>query len=474
MPQNFYITTTLPYVNAKPHIGFALEIIQADAIARYRRLQGDDVFFNTGTDEHGLKIYQKAQAENKNVQAYVDEYASKFDNLKQALNLSYNSFIRTTDLHHIKAAQEFWQRCKKNGDVYKKEYKVKYCVGCELKKTESEMVNGECPLHPGRKLELINEENYFFRYSKYQDKLLQLYKNNPRFVVPDFRLNEITKFTQVGLEDFSISRLKAKMPWGISVPGDDKHVMYVWFDALINYISCLGWPDDPGKFNDFWPGMQVAGKDNLRQQSSMWQAMLLSAGIPNSTRILIHGFINSTGQKMSKSMGNVIDPFEYVAKYGTDAVRYYLLAHISPFEDSDMTKEKFEQAYTADLVNGLGNLVSRVTTLIAKNNLNIKLEQGSDKQLAAAVKTEMSEFKFNAALELLWRQLHQCDKSITKTEPWKLSDKEKIKDILQPIAQKLLNSAILLKPFLPETSQKIIASLITNKIKKSSILFPRI
>src|SRR3989344_2595088 len=302
--KKFYITTTLPYVNADPHIGFALEIIQADVMARYYRNAGYKVFFNTGVDEHGLKIFRKAKENNLDPQKYCNIYAKKFDDLKSALGLSYNNFIRTTDKHHQEAAQEFWKLCEKNKDIYLKNYKIKYCVGCELEKTESELVDGKCPVHPNLELEMIEEENYFFRYSKYQKKLLNFYKKNPEFVIPEKRYNEIKGFTEKGLEDFSISRLKEKMPWGVPVPGDDKHVMYVWFDALVNYISCLGWPDfakaSSGKarnlFKEFWPGLQVAGKDNLRQQSSMWQAMLLSAGLPNSKQIFIHGFITSDGK----------------------------------------------------------------------------------------------------------------------------------------------------------------------------------
>ena len=248
MPRkNFYLTTTLPYVNAPPHIGFALEITRADILARYHRLLEEEVFFNTGTDEHGLKIYRAAQKEGKEPQKYVDEYAAKFDNLRQALNLSYDNFIRTTDPHHVQAAQEFWKLCEKNGDILKKIYAVKYCVGCELEKTDSELVDGRCTLHPSLEIEIINEENYFFKFSNYQGKLLDFYKEQPDFVVPEGRFNEIRKFVEGGLEDFSISRLKEKMPWGIPVPGDDEHVMYVWFDALINYISAIGWPDKMGE-----------------------------------------------------------------------------------------------------------------------------------------------------------------------------------------------------------------------------------
>ncbi|MDP3733319.1 MAG: methionine--tRNA ligase, partial [Candidatus Daviesbacteria bacterium] len=317
--KKFYITTTLPYVNAEPHLGFAMEIVQADIIARYHRLLGEAVVFNTGTDEHGIKIYRAALEQKKDPQAYVDEYAAKFDALKQSLNLSYTNFLRTSSPNHKKAAQEFWKLCLANEDIYKKDYKIKYCVGCELEKTDSELEDAKCPIHPNLQIEIIEEENYFFRWSKYQKPLLELYEKNPRFVLPDFRLKEIKEFVSKGLQDFSISRLKDKLPWGVPIFNDPDHVSYVWFDALVCYISTLGWPEDQKKFNEFWPGVQVAGKDNLRQQSAMWQAMLLSAGLPNSKQIIIHGFITNAGQKMSKSLGNVIDPFELVKKYGTDA-----------------------------------------------------------------------------------------------------------------------------------------------------------
>jgi len=470
----FYITTTLPYVNAEPHIGFALEIVQADAIARYRHQKGDDVFFNFGTDEHGLKVYCKALEEKKDPQKYCDEYAAKFDDLKKALNLSYNNFIRTTDEHHMKAAQEFWKRCDDNGDIYKKNYKVKYCVGCELEKIESELIDGKCPEHPNQELEFIEEENYFFRYSKYQDKLLKLYKDNPEFVVPGFRLNEIKKFTENGLKDFSISRLKEKMPWGVPVPNDDKHVMYVWFDALVNYISAIGWPEDEKKFKEFWPGVQVAGKDNLRQQSSMWQAMLLSAGLPTSKQILIHGFINLAGQKISKSSGNVFSPFELVKKYGTDAVRYYLLSGVMPFEDSDFTIEKFDKKYNADLANGLGNLVARVSNLLEKNSIEVNIKQGSDAKLIKNFDSKISEYKFNEALEVLWSKLRECDEIITKNKPWELDGKDEIKKILEPVAQNILNVAVLLQPIMPTVAENIIKQFSEKNIKKGKPLFPRI
>ncbi len=473
--KKFYLTTTLPYVNADPHIGFALEIIQADVIARFRKKQGYEVFFNTGTDEHGLKILRKAQEEQIDPKKYCDIYAEKNKKLKSALNLSYTNFIRTTDEHHIRAAQEFWSRCADSGDIYKKAYKIKYCVGCELEKTESELENGRCPIHPDRQLEEIEEENYFFRYSKYQNKLLELYKKNANFVIPQSRQNEITEFTKNGLKDFSISRLKEKMSWGIEVPNDRNHVMYVWFDALVNYISALGWPDDP-KFKEFWPGTQFAGKDNLRQQSSMWQAMLLSAGLPLSKQIFIHGFITANGQKMSKSLGNVIDPLELVSKYGTDAVRYYLLREVSPTEDGDFSYGKFEAKYNSDLASGIGNLVSRVFGIALKTENfdfllpNVFSNKELKKSLSEAEKkylTALNEFRFNDALSAIWEVISTCDKYINEEKLW---ETKKIA-VLQDLLLALLRIKELLFPFMPETSERIEKSL---SEKKAEALFPRL
>jgi len=284
MSSKYYITTTLPYVNAKPHLGFALEIIQADVLARWRRTQGAEVFFNTGTDEHGAKIFEKAKEAGKTCQQYCDDSARPFLALKEKLDLSFDNFIRTTDEHHVAAAREFWKLCEKNGDIYKKTYKAKYCVGCELEITDSQLKDGKCPIHPNKEIEIIEEENYFFRFLKYQKPLLDFYEKNPEFVLPAGRFNEIKKFVAGGLQDFSISRVKEKMPWGIEVLGDASQVMYVWFDALVNYISCLDWPDNEKKFEEFWGNkenrnaIQVAGKDNLRQQAAMWQAMLILPG----------------------------------------------------------------------------------------------------------------------------------------------------------------------------------------------------
>lgn len=468
MTKYFYLTTTLPYVNAAPHIGFALETVQADAIVRFKRLQGFDVIFNTGTDEHGQKIYRRAVEEKKDPQAYVDEYAAKFEKLKDALNLSYTNFIRTSDPKHKKAAQEFWKRCEASGDIYKKDYKIKYCVGCELEKTESELVDNHCPLHPNQKLEIIEEENYFFKFSKYQKKLLELYDKNPEFVLPDFRLKEIRNFVAKGLEDFSISRLKSKMPWGVEVPGDSQHVMYVWFDALINYISTLGWPQDEDKFTKYWPGVQIAGKDNLRQQSAMWQAMLLSAGLPPSKQIIIHGFITVEGEKISKSLGNVVDPFELVKKYGTDAVRYYLLREIPVFEDGDYSDHRMHEVYESDLANELGNLVSRITTLAEKDGLNVeKVEKDIDLEIQKLFET----YQLGKVLEYIWDLIKKLNKETNDFEPWSKKSEDR-QDFLTKSVQELNHIGKLLSPFLPETAEKINSST-QNKIKKAAPLFPK-
>ncbi|HZS43147.1 MAG TPA: methionine--tRNA ligase [Candidatus Paceibacterota bacterium] len=464
--KNFYITTTLPYVNAEPHIGTALEFVQADVLARYHDLIGDKVFFTTGTDEHGQKIYDKARENKEDPQKYVDRYAAKFRELQPLLNLYPDlHFIRTTDPHHESAAQEFWRRCNKAGDIYKKFYKIKYCVGCELEKTDSELdENGHCLLHPNLKIEIIEEENYFFRFSKYQEPLLKLYRENPAFVVPDFRFNEIKRFVERGLEDFSISRLASKMPWGIPVPDDSAHVMYVWFDALINYISTLGWPKIEGDFSDFWPGLQIAGKDQIRMQAAMWQAMLMSAGLPSSKQIFIHGFINIEGQKISKSLGNVINPVSLVKEYGVDALRYYYLREVNPFEDSDFSLEKFKTAYNANLANGLGNLVSRIMKM-AETYLSEPYADASNAVIPKEYFNYLNNFELNKAMNVIWTEISFLDEFIQKKEPFKLikTDKEKALTDIKLLLTGLYQAAKMLHPTLPETAEKIIELIKINK-----------
>ena len=379
----FYITTTLAYVNAEAHMGHALEFIRADVIARYKKLEGFEVFFNTGSDEHGQKLYQKALEEGKTPKEFTSFYADKFKKLMGLLGITEEegitrNFIRTTDENHIKSAQEFWKICDKNGFIYKKNYQVKYCVGCELEKTDSDLVDGKCPDHPNSELEIREEENYFFKFSAFGDKLLKLYKENPTFVIPDFRFNEIKAFVERGLQDFSISRLKSKMPWGIEVPNDSEHIMYVWFDALVNYVTAIGWPEDMKKYEKWQVetgGMvQYCGKDNLRQQSAMWQAMLMACGLSNSKTIVIDGFATGPGGiKMSKSLGNTVSPVELVEKYSTDALRYFVTRELSTFEDSPVSPEIFKESYNANLANGLGNLTSRIMKM-AETNLDKPVE----------------------------------------------------------------------------------------------------
>lgn len=457
MKSSFYITTTLPYVNAEPHIGFASEIILADVRARFERLRGREVIFNTGTDEHGQKIYQKALEENKNPQTYVDEYAEKFKDLRAILNLSYTHFVRTTDAHHILAAQELWRRADVNGYIYKKKYSIRYCVGCELEKTDSELDRGECPLHPGKPLQILEEENYFFRWSAFQQKIIDLFAQKEEFVYPKKRQNEIEMFVRKGLEDFSISRLKEKMPWGIPVPGDPEQVMYVWFDALTNYISTLGWPENKEDFEKFWGtvehpnAIQIAGKDNLRQQSAMWQAMLLAANLPPSKHIFISGFISVNGQKMSKSLGNVISPKDMTETFGIDGTRYLLLTRGYFGEDSDVSRESMIRKYNADLAHGLGNLVSRVARLAEGVIIENRRRNPID------VSTDIEMFEMNRALEKIWDRVRFCNKYIEETKPWELKKtrENEYKETMQSLLANLRDIAEAIDPFLPETVEKM-------------------
>lgn len=464
-----YITTTLPYINADPHIGYALEVVRADIWVRYQRIwQKNDTFFNLGVDEHGLKIYQRAQELGLETQAYCDQQAVKWQELGKTLNLSEHNFIRTTDKHHIEAVQEFWRQAKNNGFIYKKNYQAKYCVGCELAKTESELVDGCCPLHPNQELQVIEEENYFFKFSEFQQPLLDLYSKNPEFVKPVHRFNEIKSFVEMGIEDFSISRLKNKMPWGVEVPGDAEHVMYVWFDALVNYISAIGWPGDTEKFAKWWPVVQLAGKDNLRQQSAMWQSMLMSAGIPNSKQIFINGFIGVSGQKMSKSLGNVISPFEMVERFGIDGTRYLILSYGNFGEDMDVSWEKFTEKYNADLANGLGNLVSRVIKLSAE----VEYKRGKIEINSEFTKL-INSMEFGRALEYIWDKIREDNKYIEDNKPWELakSDLEKFGDVMQKLFWDLNIIAEHLIPFMPETAEKIKRALENKKVEP---LFQRI
>jgi methionyl-tRNA synthetase len=483
--KTFYITTTLPYVNADPHVGFAMEIIRADSLARYNSLIGKDVFFNTGTDEHGTKIWEGAKKEGLSIEEYTEKYAQNFKELKDSLNLFDDvHFVRTTDESHVKAAQYFWKIVSENGYIYKKTYQAKYCVGCELEKTDSELVDGRCSIHTDKDLDLIDEENYFFKFSEFGQPLLDYYAQNKDFVVPDFRFNEIKSFIEMGLKDFSISRLKSKMPWGVPVPGDDEHVMYVWFDALVNYISTLGWPENSENFGRFWEEgqtVQICGKDNLRQQSAMWQAMLMASGITPTNKIIINGFLNGPdGQKMSKSIGNVISPNEVIEKYGTEALRFYLLHNIGSFEDSPISMDLIGEAYKAHLVNGIGNLTNRILKMKDSYEVEVSLPDVEDvwvdKENVSPVYHEaFKKFEMREALQYLMKEAQDMDAFIAKEEPFK-KIKELPDEAKEDVARLVLNLwyvAVLLEPFMPMTSAQMKEAIALGKVPESP-LFPRL
>ncbi len=471
----FYITTTLPYVNSDPHIGHAQEFIQADVYARYWRALGRTVFFNTGTDEHGQKVAQKADESEEDRQTYVDHYAEEFKRLGSSLNLSYDNFIRTTDASHKLAAQEIWRRCLAAGDIYKKKYSGLYCVGCELFYKESELLEGRiCPIHT-KPVNEVEEENYFFKLSNYQ-AYLETYLSKEGTVEPEWRRQEALNFVKNGLEDFSISREKSRLDWGVPVPDDEDQVMYVWFDALTNYISTLGWPEESGNFGKFWRDgdvIQLAGKDQVRFQSIMWQAMLKSANIKATDKVVYHGFINSGGQKMSKSIGNVISPYELITKYGTDATRYLLLRHVHPFDDTDITWDRLDEWYTANLVNGLGNLVARVLKM-AETHLEAPIMLPAAVTFPAEYTAAVREYNVQVACDSIWSRIGALDERITAEEPFKVVkvDKEKAQGIIRELVAEVCVIGRLLQPILPQTSETIETAVQENK--KPENLFGRL
>ncbi|MFA6190529.1 MAG: methionine--tRNA ligase [Candidatus Staskawiczbacteria bacterium] len=476
MSKKFYITTSIPYTNASPHIGFALEIIQADVLARWHRQLGEDVFFLTGTDEHGIKTLRVAKELGKEPKQYADEVSDKFRKLTKVLNISNDDFIRTTDeVKHKPAVQKLWNQLNKSGDIYKKKYKGYYCPGCESFKTEKEIVNGECSIHL-KPLELIEEENYFFKLSKYTNDIIKAIESDKLKIIPEGKKNETLSMLKQGMEDVSFSRAKDKY-WGIQVPGDEDQVMYVWCDALPNYISAIGYDKETSQFKKFWPAdVHCLGKDIMKFHTIFWPAMLLSAKLKLPETIFVHGFINVDGQKMSKSLGNVIDPFELVEKYGVDAIRYYLLREIVSTEDGDFTFEKFEQRYNADLAGGIGNLVARVLGIASKisnfqfsisNKLFNKQLSNKIKEVQKNYKLSLEEFKFNEALALVWEIIGFCDKYINEEKLWQTQNPQVISDLFIAIKE----IGILLEPFLPESAEKIKKAV---ESKSSVNLFPRI
>ncbi|MFH1424019.1 MAG: methionine--tRNA ligase [Candidatus Nealsonbacteria bacterium] len=465
MKDKFYITTSIAYTNAPPHIGFALELTQADVLARYYRFKGNDVFFLTGTDEHGIKIVRAAEKAGKTSTEFTDELSGKFKDLTKILNLSNDDFIRTTDQkRHWPNVRKVWLAIKEKGDLYKKKYQGLYCVGCEAFVKEKDLVDGVCPIHQ-RKPEIIEEENYFFKLSKYAGVVKDKITGGEIKIIPEGRKNEIISFIDQGVEDISCSRSRKNLQWGVPVPDDDSQTIYVWFEALINYLF-------PKKY---WPAdVQCLGKDIFRFHALWWPAMLLSLGLPLPKVIFVHGYITSNGQKLSKSLGNIIDPFELVKKYGTDPVRYFLLREITPTEDGDFSEDKFKERYNGDLASGLGNLVARVAKL-AQVSKTKKI--GNERNLFAEYKIvldaskekykeSLEKFEFSMTLSAVWALIKFCDQEVEKNKLWEKSDKQK--DIISNLLFLIDEIAGLLEPFMPETSGKIL------KRKTEGPLFPRI
>ena len=482
----FYITTAIDYVNAKPHIGHALEKIQADVLARYHRAKGDDVWFLTGTDEHGTKIARAAELAGKSAQEFADENAGYFKELKNSLNLSWNDFIRTTEKRHVDGVQKLWKKIHDAGDLYKKKYQGLYCVGCEAFVTERELTDGKCQIHQ-KEPEKVDQENWFFRLSKYSGEIESAIKSDKLKVVPESRKNEILSFIKSGLEDVSFSRPKKDLSWGIPVPNDPDQVMYVWCDALSNYITAVGYADESSVFKKLWPAdLQVIGKDILRFHAAIWPGMLLSAGLPLPKSIFVHGFITVEGQKMSKTLGNIIDPAELSRKYGSDAVRYYLLREISTSEDGDYGNKKFEDRYNADLANGIGNLVSRVATL-GERITPVKFDFSKDvedsvKRECARVFGEyeksIGEIKLNEAISYVWELVSFSDRYINGKKPWAVKDQEEFRKIIVNACYLIGVIGNLSSPFIPETAEKISGQISYAdscfKIKRGVTLFPRL
>lgn len=472
-----FVSTSIPYVNASPHLGHALELVQADVIARHHRLLGDRVFFLSGTDENSLKNVRSAENAGENVADFVYKNYLNFYNLKKVLNISFDDFIRTTEKRHFDGAQKLWMACKK--DIYKKKYSGLYCVGCEEYYKEDDLINGLCPEHKVAP-ELIEEENYFFKLSNYQEKIKELIEKDEVKIIPQSRKNEILSFINSGLQDFCISRTSERAKgWGIDVPGDETQKMWVWFDALSNYINALGYgSNDESKFLEFWQNndlkIHIIGKGINRFHSVYWLAMLLSAGISLPKTLFVHGYITVDGQKMSKSLGNVINPYNLVEKYGCDAVRYFLLREIPALGDGDFTFEKFEKRYNSDLAGGIGNLLSRTLVMINKKNVIFNRNPEAifvDKNREVDKKIKDNFIQFNDALSEIWELVSFCDKYIEEKKPWAIEDKDENEIVFSNIIYSLKNMSQMLKPFLPHTAEKMEEQI---KTFRPEPLFPRI
>ncbi len=454
---NYFVTTAIPYVNAEPHIGTTLDFLYADVLARAARAAGKPVIFSTGTDEHGGKIADKAKELKLTPKAYVDQISKRFSELLKTLDISNDRFIRTTDPAHEQRAQMIWKALEK--DIYKGTYVGLYCTGCEAFVTEAvaKENKGICP-HHNKAYEKIQEENYFFKLSKYTDQVKAAIQSGAFQVLPTTRKHEILNVLSDGLDDISISRPKEKINWGIPVPGDPKHVMYVWFEALMNYITVLGYPEHED-FKKFWPAnVQVIGKDILRFHAAIWPGMLLALGLPLPKTLFVHGFISIDGQKISKSLGNVIHPKEIIDKYGIDAFRYFFLRHISTYEDGNFSWQKLEESYNNELANELGNLVQRTAAMINQYQGGVIGDMPPAEHDIGPYTAALEQCRFDRALEVAWEQVRGLNQYIDEEKPWEIAktgDKDHLREVLAYQASCLLEIADLLEPFLPNTAAKI-------------------
>lgn len=453
----FYITTSIPYVNSEPHIGFGMEALMADVLARHHRRQGDNVVFSSGTDEHGGKIAEKASELSLSPKEFTDQVSQHFRDLLKLINISNDRFIRTTDPGHEQRSRIIWKNLSKY--IYKGTYAGWYCTGHEAYFAE-EVVKankGICSDH-NRPYEQLKEENYFFKLSAFASQIKQAIEADQLRIVPRSRKHEILAMINSGLEDTSISRPKDKISWGIPVPGDDSQVMYVWFEALMNYITVLGYPEH-ADFKKFWPAdVQVIGKDILRFHAAVWPAMLIGLGLPMQKTLYVHGFVTVDGKKMSKTLGNVVAPKDVVGKFGVDAFRYFFLRHIPSYEDGDFTWGKLEEAYNSELADQLGNAVSRTAAMITKYQKGIIGNIPEPKHDIAQYKRAVADCRFDRALEEVWDQVRGLNQYIDETKPWviaKSADEVHMREVLAYMAASLLEIADLLLPFLPETAAKI-------------------
>jgi methionyl-tRNA synthetase len=469
MAKKFYVTTAIDYVNSEPHIGHAYQKIIADIIARYHKQKGKEVFFLTGTDEHGQKILNSAKERDKTPKEFVDNISPKFENAWKKLNINFDKFIRTTNPEHKKKVQEFVKLMGKKGDIYKGEYSGEYCEGCESYITEKDLIDGRCKFHPTKKLKNIKEEAYFFKLSNYQKKLLDFYKKNPDYIIPKFRQKEIINRVKEGLRDLNITRLKKNMNWGIEFPLDDKYVLYVWYEALLNYITGIDWPNK--KFQKFWPAdVQILGIDNSWFHCVIWPAMLMSVGIQPPKTVLINGFITFNSQKISKSVGNSISPIELTEKYSVDSIRYFISRHFPFGQDGDFSEQALIDRHNNELANKLGNLVSRVAGLIERNGIE-KTENKLIKKLdEKKIRKFFDNYEFDKVLNEIFAFIDECNEYIQNKKPWETKNKK----ILFELKESILRIAELLWPFIPESSEKIKQTFNSKKIKKSKILFKKI